>query len=94
MAEFFHIMIKPDEKNPTSIHRSLIEERLNIALDWFRIDGHNYYIYTTSGKDAWYARLMDIVNPKGNLLIVEINLSNRTGFMPKIFWNWIAKYGL
>lgn len=84
---FLHIHIVP--KNGVSSER--VEEQLNLAVDWYRYTGNTYVVYTTSDIEKWMGRLQPLVESDGRLLIFEVNVRRRNGWMPKDFWDWLKK---
>jgi hypothetical protein len=68
-----------------------LQEQLNNALDWVRYAPNCYILYTTTDAQTWYSRLKAIVHADDSILIVEINLTNRQGWLPKYVWDWINK---
>jgi hypothetical protein len=68
-----------------------IQESLNNAIDWVRYAPNCYLLYTTTDVPSWYSRLKEIVHADDSIFVVEINLTNRQGWLPKMVWEWIAK---
>ena len=87
MAEFLHIYVSPKE----GVTRDEIEEKLNLAIDWYRYAPGLYIVRTTSSVGKWKVRLVDFVKPKGRLLIMRVDMSQRQGWMNKDFWEWLGK---
>jgi hypothetical protein len=87
MADFLHIYISPAE----GVTIKQIEGKLDLALDWYRYATGLYIVHTTSGVDKWKARLIDLVKPRGRLLIVKLDISQRQGWMNKGFWEWLRE---
>ena len=86
-GKYFHIYIK---RNP-SITKEQEEEKLNLAIDWFRYESGIYIVYSTSTPKVWQGRLKPFVHPDGYLFICELNTSNYNGWMTKSFWEWYNK---
>jgi hypothetical protein len=87
IAKFYHITINPKKGKTTQD----IETQMNKALDWYRYNNTCYVVYSTSDVKTLMGRLKDLVDPDGLLFITELNISNRNGWMPKAFWEWIKK---
>lgn len=85
MIYFFHISLKP--KN--GVTELAVNEQMNLALDWYRYSETNWVVKSTSNIEKWQKRLISLVDDKtGFLLIMEINITKRQGWMPKTFWAW------
>ncbi len=87
-GKFLHIAInfkggptKTDELEPT----------FDKGLDWVRYAPNCWIVWTTSPPEKWYARLKSALHEDDTFLISEINLENRSGWLPKTVWNWINK---
>ena len=87
MADYLHIFVSPTD----SVTREQVEEKLNLAVDWYRYAQGAYIVYTTSSVDKWKARLIDFVKPRGRLFICRIEVTKRQGWMNKDFWEWLRK---
>ena len=87
MAEFFHIYI---ERLP-NVTREQVEEKMNLAVDWYRYHNQVCLVKTTSGVEKWKARLKPFVQPGGSLFICKLDPSNYSGWMTSSFWEWFKK---
>lgn len=87
MGRFVHIYIKPS-KDTT---KEVLEQKLNLAVDWYRYDTGLYVVYTTSTIKKWQERLLNLVKEDGRLFICELQIDNRYGWMNKDFWEWLKK---
>ena len=85
--KFYHLYLVPKE----DISKELIDEKLNLALDWFKYDKHIYIIYSNSELDKLTVRFNPLVQPNGRLFISELNITNRNGWMTQDFWDWLRK---
>lgn len=85
IAKFYHITIRP--KSGKTIDD--IEKQMNKALDWYRYTDNCYVVYSTADMKTLMGRLRDLVDQGGLLFISELNTSNRNGWMPKEFWEWL-----
>lgn len=86
MAELLHIFIAPK----AGVTRQQVEEKLNLAIDWFRYTEGCYFVYTSKDIKTWDDRLSELVRPTGYVLIMEIDPYEYKGFMPKNLWPWLA----
>jgi hypothetical protein len=84
MADLYHIFIRPHPPNT----RAEVEEKLNLALDWFRYQDACYVVETTSDENKWKTRLLPLVEPDGFLFICKLDESHHHGFMKPSFWKW------
>lgn len=87
MSKFIHIYIKPKK----GISRETVEEKISLAVDWYRYDDNLYIVYTTSLVSKWQERLLPLVQSDGRLFICELNISRRNGWFNKDLWAWIKK---
>lgn len=85
MADFYHIFIQPKK----GVTTDEVEEKMNLAIDWFRFTRNVWIVYTTSDEDKWQRRLKPLVKPEGSLFICRLNISLRNGWMTRDFWDWI-----
>lgn len=87
MGRFIHIYIKPG-KDTT---KEALEQKLNLAVDWYRYETGLYVVYTTSTVEKWQERLLNLVKDDGRMFICELQISTKNGWMNKDFWEWIKK---
>jgi hypothetical protein len=87
MKTFVHIYIKQKK----GVSRETIEEKISLAVDWYRYDDNLYIVYTTSTISKWQERLLPFVQKDGRLFICELNINQRNGWFNKDFWAWIKK---
>jgi len=64
---------------------------LDKAKDWVRYSPNSYILYTTTSVQTWYTRLRRILDEKENIFVVELNIENRQGWLPKSVWEWLRK---
>ena len=84
---FLHIYIS--QKNGVTSEQ--VEAQLNLSIDWYRYAGNSYVVYTTSNIEKWMGRLKPLVESDGRLLIFEIKVHSRNGWMTQDFWDWLKK---
>ena len=84
--KFLHISVsgRPDTKQ-------LEEKVFDKALDWVRYTPNCWIVWTSREPDDWFIRLRANVPRLESFFIVEINLENRRGWLPKWVWEWINK---
>ena len=68
-----------------------LETKMNLSVDWFRIDENLWVLYTTSDAERWYARLSPLVKDSGRVFICRLDVTNRQGWMGKSFWTWLKR---
>ncbi len=87
MSKFLHIYINPKK----GITRETVEQKIGLAVDWYRYDENLYVVYTTSDVNKWQERLVNLVQDGGRMFICELNISNRNGWLNRDFWTWLKK---
>ncbi|WP_215751871.1 hypothetical protein [Gluconobacter sp. P5E10] len=87
MTGFFVVYLdrKPD------VTADQVEEKMNKAIDWYKVDSKMWILYSSSSVEKLYARLSPLAKGGGNVFICELNIDNRQGWMSKSFWSWIKK---
>jgi hypothetical protein len=68
-----------------------LTEVFNKAVDWVTYAPNCWLLWTTTDEKTWYQRLKRVIHEKDNIFVVEINLKNRAGWLPKSVWEWINK---
>lgn len=84
MADLYHIFVIPK----SGVTREQIEEKLNLAIHWYRYREGIYVVQTSSDEIKWKARLKPLVAPNGRLFICKIDTTHYEGWMGKDFWEW------
>ena len=85
VAEYYQIFVRPK----AGVTRSQIEKQLDRALDWYRYADNCWVVYTSVDAKKWKERLAPVVKPDGYMFICKLDISERNGWMPKEFWEWI-----
>lgn len=85
MTDFYHVYISPKK----GITAQQVEEKMNLAVDWFRYTPNLWVLYTTLNEDNWQERLRPLVDPDGNMFICRLDIRRHNGWMSKRFWDWI-----
>lgn len=86
-GKFFFVYI---DRLP-SVSLSDVKEKMDLALDWYRIDEGVWVLYTNSDKDKLYGRLSPLVKEEGSVFICKLDISERQGWMNEGFWEWLRK---
>lgn len=87
MADLYHISIVPKP----GVTQEQVEEKLNLAVDWYRYRDGCYVLETTGDENKWQTRLQPLVDPSGYLFICKFDISHYHGFMGEDFWEWMQK---
>jgi len=87
MPSYYHVMIIP--KKSADPHD--IEETFDLALDWFRFHSTMWVIYSNQDAEIWYHRLKEFVLPGGHLFVCRLDVSDRHGWLPTAFWDWVQE---
>lgn len=85
MADLVNIFIRPKP----GVSQAQVEQKLDLAIDWFRYAEGCYLVYTSKTIKTWNARLRPFVEPGGNLLILDVDPHDYNGWMPKDLWPWL-----
>lgn len=56
---------------------------------WYRIAPNVWVLYTNEPLLTWHQRMYPLVNPSGTMFIAPLDPSERQGWMPKEFWEWV-----
>jgi hypothetical protein len=87
MGNYYHIYISAR----TGVTLDEIKKEMDLALDWYRYNNHNWVVYTTSDSKKWYSRLQKFVEPGGHVFIIKLDKSDFWGLMNKGLWEWLEK---
>lgn len=68
-----------------------LKTALDKALDWVTYAPNCFIVYTSSDVDRWFQRLRKVVHENDSILIMEVVLENRAGWLPKDVWAWMHK---
>jgi hypothetical protein len=67
------------------------ETVFNVAPDWVRYSSHCWILYTSSSPQHWFNVIKPHLKEGEYFFVCEVNLANRTGWMPQTVWDWIGK---
>jgi hypothetical protein len=91
-SRFLHIGVNFKERAASPETRGEIESVLNKALDWYRYAPNCWIVRTKQTAKTWHDRLKSIPwMTDQQYLIVEINVQERAGWLPKDTWDWLKK---
>jgi hypothetical protein len=86
-AKFYMIYIKRN----SDVTLDQVEEKMDLANDWFRVKADLWIVYSTSDTEKWYSRLSPFVKTNGNVFICKLDVDERQGWMNKSFWSWLKR---
>ena len=88
-ARFVHVGFSVSGKLPVASLDKLFAK----ALDWIRYDTHCWILYTTTDLDTWRDRIRALPGIKSSdgFLLLEVDVSQRSGYLPKLVWEWLQK---
>jgi hypothetical protein len=89
MPKFYHVTLirKPGVTNEA------VEEKMNLAVDWFKYSSHCWILWTTADAATWKERLSPLFRPDGRVLICKVDKADIDGFFPKGGWAFLRKHG-
>lgn len=91
-ARFLHLGVNFKDKSPTSEVLSEIEAVLDSGKDWYRYAPNCWIVYTNQTAKTWHDRLKEIPwMSKQSYLVIEINVDERSGWLPRDTWDWLKK---
>ena len=86
-GQFLHIGFKWSKAAKTTE----LEPVFNKAVDWLRYAPNCWIVWTTSSAQTWYERLKPHLKQGDYLFIGRLNVSERSGWLPKWIWEWLSK---
>jgi hypothetical protein len=89
LSGFYQIYVAHSSNVSVSFARSHVERVLGRAFEWYRLSDTVWIVCTKKDAKIWYTRLGKLVKPKGHVLIVKLDVTDKAGWMPKAFWQWI-----
>src|SRR5436190_18813997 len=69
-----------------------LEKTFDKALDWYRYSSNCWIVWTSSSPEKWYARLRKHLGEGEHVFICELNISERSGWMPRRFWRFLKSH--
>jgi len=85
MADFFLIYVRPRQ----GVLQAQVQDKMNLARDWFRFDPNVWIVFSTSDEGKWYARLAPLVRQNGAVFICRLDIARSQGWFSKELWLWI-----
>ena len=69
-----------------------LKETIKSAKSWFNYFQGSWIIISTNSLAVWQEKLSAHINHgEDHLLIIELQLKNYNGWMPKNAWDWLKK---
>ncbi len=68
-----------------------LEPVFDSADAWMRYTRDCWIVYTTENAQDWYNRLVPHITTADRMLICELNVSNKYGWLDKWMWEWFNK---
>lgn len=75
----------------TVVKEKELEAVFNYATDWLKYAPNCWILWTTTDPAGWWERIKPHVTEKDRVLICEININNRQGWLEPWIWDWIKK---
>ena len=88
MKKFYHIGF--NFKGKDSQITALVEV-FNDADDWVRYAPNCWLIWDDKTPRYWFKRVQRMVGEEPSIFICEVDLANRSGWLPKTVWEWINR---
>jgi hypothetical protein len=68
-----------------------LEPLFNKATSWYRYAPNCWILWTTGTPESWYNFLAPHITQNDYMFIVELNMQNYKGWLPKNAWDWIKE---
>jgi hypothetical protein len=68
-----------------------MEPVFNKALDWYRYAFNCWILWSNSTPQQWHERIKPAVADDDTYFICEIDVNNRSGWLPQGAWDWLRK---
>ena len=85
------LILLADFKDQEEPDPDVLVKQLDLALDWVRLTPTSWLLYTSKDPKTWYARFRK-VSENGRVFISQVSGSERSGYMPKLVWEFIRKH--
>jgi len=67
-----------------------LEPVFNKALDWLRYAPNCYVVKTKRSPRTWLQRLRPHLSSGDHVFIVQVDVTQRGGLLPRWAWDWLA----
>jgi hypothetical protein len=69
-----------------------LEPVFNRGINWVRYAANCWIVLTKQNPNVWAKRLQPLLDEKDQYFIVDIDLAQRQGKLPKWVWDWIKEH--
>lgn len=80
---------RSDSLNYKAIHDKII--KMDGLVNWFHYIRSSYILIHKEEKAYPLTKKIESIMPNKRFFLVEINLNNRNGWLPKEAWEWLNK---
>lgn len=80
---------RDDMRDYKYIHDKIIS--IDGLINWFHYIKSSYILITTEPSAKQLAKKIQPIIPKKYYLLMEIDLNNRQGWLPKKAWDWVHR---
>ncbi|WP_156461302.1 hypothetical protein [Devosia sp. Root436] len=88
MSDFRFVVVSWDT-NGRERDREKFVEALNKANDWIEFRENTWLVWTKQSSKTWYNRLKPHIGDRDNVFVVAADISDRGGWMPRAFWDFV-----
>lgn len=85
---FIMITITPDAK----FDLLQLEEALDKAVDWIQFFPNCWLVFTGVSSKSWFKRVQRVIGDRRRIFVCDVEIAERGGYMPRVFWDFLAKY--
>lgn len=68
-----------------------LEPLFNTSLDWLRLAGDFWILWTTQPPSYWYPYVKKQMGQQDSVLICELNTTTEMGWQPQWILDWLQK---
>ena len=86
MKKFLHVAF--NTKNPRISDWELVFDN---ASDWLRYAPNCWILYTNRTPQQWFNLIQPSLQQDERVLICELNITRKQGWLPKDTWSWLNK---
>lgn len=61
------------------------------AADWLRLSSNIWIVWTVDSAEQWSSWLKPLIGDNDSILVFGIDPKNRSGWAPKMVWDWLNK---
>ncbi|MDR3428782.1 hypothetical protein [Silvimonas sp.] len=90
MLNHYVLMINP--RGEMASNETIEGALYQVAKDWLRFARGQYLIAAEGGPEPIFEAVRKSIKLNDDVVVIEINLSNRMGWASNLAINWIKKY--